>query len=238
MEFDIFGSCLSRDGFEFENSKHKVNQYFARSSLVSVLSKPLSNTDIEIDLETNFLKRTIKDDLTKRFKKYVSKPRSKAIIIDLIQERYPLTKIEGSLFTYSADYRRAKLPKGTMITGFNQLDLYKKNIREIANLFKKYDYVILHEVNLAKEYYDDENNLVPFKLYEKDTFFIENGDIYYSLLKSKLSNVYSLRIEGYKGTNKHKWGAAPSHYENEYYLKFNEGIDYILQNKKDYHYRK
>lgn len=236
MEFDIFGSCLSRDGFEFESNSHKVNQYFSRSSLVSILQPPLSKIDVKIDLESNFLKRTVKDDLTKRFKHYINNPRSKVIIIDLIQERYPLVQLEKSWFTYSADYRRAKLPKGTMIKGNDQLEMYKKNIENIAALFQKYEYVILHEANLAEVYYNNEGDLESFKLYEKDNFFIENGKEYYSLLKENLPNVYSLSLNGFKGTGDHKWGAAPSHYENEYYEKYNEGLDYIVENKKDYSY--
>lgn len=236
MEFDIFGSCLSRDGFEFEGNTHKVNQYFSRSSLVSLLYEPLAKKNIEIKLESNFLKRTVKDDLTKRFKSYIKNPKSKVIVVDLIQERYPLVNLEKSWFTYSADYRKANLPKGKMITGLNHLAIYNENIETISSFFKNYDYVILHEATLAKSYYDDIGKVESFKLYEKDKYFIENGYKYYSLLKANLSKVYSLKLEGFLGTSNHKWGAAPSHYEDKYYEMFNQGLDYIINNKKDFHF--
>jgi len=47
-----------------------------------------------------------------------------------------------------------------------------------------------------------------------------------------------LRVQGFKGTDSHKWGAAPSHYEDEYYEKFNEGLNFILKNKEDYYYER
>lgn len=237
MEFDIFGSCLSRDGFEFENNNHKVNSYFARSSLVSVLKQPMEITNLDLNLSSNFLKRTVKDDLNKRFKSYVNNPKSSVIIIDLIQERYSLIKYERSLFTNSPDYGRANLPKGKRITNVQQLELYKNEIVNISKLFKNYDYVILHEANLAEKYYDKEGKLKSFNLSAKDKFFINQGYLYYKLLKENLSNVYSIKLVGFQGTENHKWGASPSHYQDEYYKYFNKGLEYIIENRKDYNYK-
>lgn len=235
LNIDIFGSCISRDPFELKNNNYIVKNYFARSSLVSLLYKPLQINTETVKWPSNFVKRTVNDDLLKRFATYSKSPNSKVIVVDLIQERYSLSSFKDSYYTYSAYHKKAEIPRGKFISGKEHLDLFESKIFEISNFFKEYDFVILHEANLAKYYIDEEGQEINFKLTDKDKFFIENGQEYYNLLKDKLDNVYTLSLKGYNGASKHKWGLSPSHYEDEYYQKFNEGLDYILSEKKDFY---
>lgn len=235
LNIDIFGSCISRDPFELENNKYTVKNYFARSSLVSLLHKPIKINIDTVKWPSNFVKRTVNDDLLKRFATYSKSPKSKIIIVDLIQERYSMSSFKDSYYTYSAYHKKAEIPRGKFISGQEHLDLFSSKIIDISNFFKEYEYVIIHEANLAEMYIDKEGREINFKLTEKDKFFIENGQKYYNLLKEHLDNAYTLSLKGYNGANKHKWGLSPSHYENEYYEKFNEGLAYILSEKKDYY---
>lgn len=235
MNIDIFGSCITRDPFELENNRYTVNNYFARSSLLSLMYKPIQLNIDAVKWPSNFVKRTVNDDLLKRFATYSKAPKSNVIVIDLIQERYSLSSFKDSWYTYSAYHKKAEIPRGEFISGEKHLNLFKSRITDISKFFKEYQYVIIHEANLAEKYIDEDGQEVNFKLTEKDKFFIESGQEYYNLLKDNLDNAYTLSLKGYNGANKHKWGLSPSHYENEYYEKFNEGLEYILSEKKDFY---
>src|SRR5699024_7345128 len=115
MKFDIFGSCITRDPFEFDSYNHTVGKYIARSSLVSAVDNKPFPISTELDLGNNFRNRCLNDDLQKDFRKYAKNTENKAIVIDLIQERYGLNQFEDGLYTYAQDFRKSKLPVGKII---------------------------------------------------------------------------------------------------------------------------
>ena len=228
MKVDIFGSCITRDAFEIESNDIEVGNYFSRSSLVSAVHYPREIKE-KINLEHRFLNRSIEQDVTKRFQKYSKNPKSKVLVIDLIQERYSLNFLERSLSTYSPEYVRAKLPKGRLISGKEHLEIFTRYLRKIVRLLSKYELVIIHEANLIDRYKDENNNDVPIKLTQKDKFFIEYGNQYYNLLKENLPSVESIKIGGFYGDPNHKWGMSPSHYETGYYEEFTKQLKTIIK---------
>ncbi|PFE67407.1 hypothetical protein CN316_20615, partial [Bacillus cereus] len=57
---DILGSCVTRDAFKYDGEDvFRINQYYARSSLVSLYSKPVNVALNDINLESNFQKRMV-----------------------------------------------------------------------------------------------------------------------------------------------------------------------------------
>jgi hypothetical protein len=63
MNVTIFGSCVTRDIFDFVEENESVYRYFARSSVVSVVSKPIKINLEEINLKSSFQKRIVYYDL-------------------------------------------------------------------------------------------------------------------------------------------------------------------------------
>lgn len=232
MNIDIFGSCITRDPFEFDDNHFTVKNYFSRTSLVSAIHKPFK-IDKEIKLQNNFYNRVVRDDIEKTFKKYTANPESKIIIIDLIQERYPLNYHDKNLNTYSPDYRRAKLPIGKLIQFEKQFKLFEHYIKKISSLFEKYDLVIIHEAFLAENYINDSGHVESFNLKPADIYFNNYGNKYYDILRTHIPNTKTIKLTGYNGSANHKWGLSPSHYENQYYIDFNKQLEKIIESKKD-----
>lgn len=238
MQFDIFGSCISRDPFEFDSCKHSPGKYMARSSLVSAIQEKGFDREHQFDLGTKFKNRCLNDDLFKHFTQYVAESQSNMIVVDLIQERYGVNSLDENFFTYSQDYRNVKLPVGKIIRYDDHFELFKENILKVAAVLSKYDKVIIHEAFLTPTYYKKNEEIGLLAINETDEYFMDNGSKYYNLFKEFVPNAFSLRIDGYIGTENHKWGPGKAHYEDEYQHRFNEGLDYILNNNENYHYIK
>lgn len=236
MQIDIFGSCISRDPFEFESNEHTVGKYFARSSLLSVVNDKKFDKQIEFDLGSNFRNRCLTDDLQKVFKEHVNITTSKVLVVDLIQERYGVNMYEGGFYTYSHEHRVAKLPKGEIIRYDNHLDLFRENIDKIKEILSSYDMVILHEANLCPIYYNEDGEVEKLAINETDEYFMKNSSKYYELFKEVIPNTFTLKIDGLIGTKEHKWGPGKAHYQSEYHEIFNQGLDYIIKNNDDFYY--
>lgn len=60
----IYGSCVSRDTFEFLNpDRFQLDRYIARQSLISAYSVPTAVDDSDLDrLASDFQRRTVRDD--------------------------------------------------------------------------------------------------------------------------------------------------------------------------------
>lgn len=239
MQFDIFGTCVTRDAFTFENNNHTVNNYSSRSSLVSAIQQPLKIDDSTIELDSNFFDRVVREDLNKKFKRYSKKPKAKAIIVDLIQERHPLNIIDGvGITTFSEQYVKCKLPIGRLYQDDRKLRIFEKNISKIVKLFENYEMIILHEVSIGDKYITKDGQINDLKIKDVDRYFIKKGHVYHKLFKENIPDIKTIKIDGYLVDDNNKWGAAPSHFEKDYYLKFNEGLDYVIKNNKDFYFKK
>src|SRR5699024_1907429 len=156
----------------------------------------------------------------------------------LIQERYGVHQYNEGLYTYSHDYRVSKLPIGKIIRYDEHFEMFKDQINKIANVLSNYEVVILHEANLTPVYYAKDQLLSKLAINDTDSYFMQNGSKYYNLFKEHVPNVYSLKINGYIGTELHKWGPGKAHYEDEYHEKVNSGLDHIINHKEDFYYLK
>lgn len=238
MQFDIFGSCISRDPFEFKSCNHSPGKYIARSSLVSAIQTEKFKRSYTVDLGNAFKNRCLDDDLLKQFPGYAKETKSEMIVIDLIQERYGVNSLDGNYFTFSQDYRKMKLPVGEIIRYDNHFKLFEDNIVRIAEVLSQYKKIIVHEAYLCPTFHKNNGDIGILPINETDEYFMENGSKYYNLIKKFVPNTFSLRIDGYIGTEKHKWGPGKAHYEDEYQNRFNEGLDYILDNNENYYFIK
>ena len=102
INVDIFGSCVTRDLFEFDKQRcFKINEYIARQAVISSLSKPLYYSKENIHLSSNFQKKQIESDLNKDIFLKLQNSLGEYLIIDMIEERFKIAKIDRSYITVS-----------------------------------------------------------------------------------------------------------------------------------------
>lgn len=114
----IWGSCVTRDCFAEDIcghesiSRYEIDKYFARSSLVSQLSRPVLLKG-EIRLSSLFQKRMVADDFEKQFFPYLNKVKEDIdyLLLDFIDERFDIIALSDSYVTYSGELAASGLLK-------------------------------------------------------------------------------------------------------------------------------
>lgn len=111
----IYGSCVSRDPFAFIPNDFKIENYVARSSFGSAFAeRPFAHSLDEIDssgaIKSAFQRSMVELDFNKGLRQRLMQidPASTPIVIDLIDERFNLLILDGTIATYSAELQVAK----------------------------------------------------------------------------------------------------------------------------------
>jgi hypothetical protein len=106
----ILGSCVSRDIFNFPDAqaRFEVVDYYARSSLASLVSKPW-RTPVPLErIESAFQRRMVARDFAKSLFTELDLSQVDVLLIDLVDERFDLfLGPEGTAFTISPEFQRA-----------------------------------------------------------------------------------------------------------------------------------
>ncbi|EAJ6392979.1 hypothetical protein E5G36_09245, partial [Campylobacter coli] len=153
----IFGSCVSRDIFEYDEQKHfELVGYYARSSFTSLSSNAMIEQDVLDNIISPFQKRMVLYDMNKSFIDRIKRNDFDCLLIDFIDDRFHFYKLSNdSIVTLSNEYKKAKgkLYSSNMIYSKSQehIDLWKKGIEKV------YDdlYLIQDKIILNKVYWTD-----------------------------------------------------------------------------------
>ncbi len=88
----IYGSCVSRDIFNLEESRDfKLTDYYARSSMASLCSEAYENEEALSRIPSAFRRRMVACDFSKEILSAKDKfAAADVILIDLIDERFDL----------------------------------------------------------------------------------------------------------------------------------------------------
>ncbi|EKN66467.1 hypothetical protein BABA_15197 [Neobacillus bataviensis LMG 21833] len=238
MKVDIFGSCVTRDAFAWENP-FTINRYFARTSMISQYSKALNMKEEDIHLPSKFQQRMVYNDLQKMFRRYIQNPTSDYLIIDLIDERMNLIKVkQGPYITRSTELVNAKL-KVDQAAVLKRLHLpehlwFDKAALFIDDVKKKFDrnQIILHKVFWQEKYRTAAGEL---KEFENRKEIRENNELlhtYYSFMEDHMDGIHVIDLNGkYYGDETHRWGKSPFHFEEEYYKDFLQQLHAIIDLK-------
>ncbi len=241
----ILGSCVSRDIFEFADSKRfQIEHYFARTSVVSSVSKPIELKEEEIKLSSPFQRRMVLTDLNKSYWKTIRDGISEYVMIDFIDERYETGKLFDSYFTLSKEFKESECIKEyKIINKVKKKDEYfieeislnvylEEFIERVKSMFKEKK-IILHKAKLVDYYISNQREIKKFSAshceYIKKTNLLL--DYMYSYVESKLENCICLECtEPYFADEKHKWGLSHMHYEEKYYISvFNSLYNNLLK---------
>ncbi len=235
----IFGSCVSRDLFSLgQANDFELRCYIARQSIVSAVSLPVTKSLEPIQGVSAFEWRQVLNDLRKSaFSQLRDKP-ADYLLIDLVDERFPLVKYEDSLVTMSNGFRnsrlyvpslpvlkkqRLELENGEIeynVDGRSLREYVQRFCEEILSIFSQKQ-IILHRVRFTNYYQNKDGEICEFEPNVKSFNCSINLqlDYLYKCFQEFWPQSYMIDLStGYYAVENHKWGLAAIHFQKEYYL--------------------
>jgi hypothetical protein len=233
----IFGSCVTRDAFEFVKNNYSIVKYISRISLATafqektVLSKQKFKNfkDIAIipedDDVSKFHLKCLSIDFFKNSYKYISEKKFDIFIIDLIDERFKIASKDNSLHTYSVLGKKIHHHFGyqVILHGFDsdfKFAKWKEGVDILYGiLLSKNCKIVLNKVFWAKSCNDttmdididiiNRSNLLLSKMYQ----YIEEN-------YKERTHIIEYDESLFVSDVNHKWGHAAFHYTSPAYEHF------------------
>lgn len=222
-KYFILGSCVTRDIFNFiDESEQQVVDYFARTTIPSIVSSPILLEEKDINLNSPFQRRLIMRDFNKSIFNVLENTEFDYLIIDLYDERFDLFQIEDSFITFSNEFSNSGLEKD-----FNGVKVENnlKNWEAACKIFAEkllevvpIEKIIIHEVYETKKYLEDNKKKkfdIKMNIRQKNIISKKRYKIFKKMIKAKV-------VKGRKNliaNPKHQWGLTPIHFVDEYYLE-------------------
>lgn len=229
MEILIYGSCVSRDALEFDSEKRlKLIDYFARSSLASSMSNNVINDIPTHNIHSSFQKRMVENDLNKSILAIIKQSKYDILLVDFIDERFDLwISPDEAVCTVSNEFLSSGFnpPKNEILkSGSEQWFSYWEKgwvsllnaLNQSGNLHK----LVINEVYWSKKTASD-NNYLPN--YSSAGIDIANKNLkrLYERIKRDISESHFIHFNSDEliGSDGHKWGKSPFHYQDNVYKK-------------------
>jgi hypothetical protein len=223
INISILGSCVSRDIFDMVGVKNvQVQRYVARTSLISLFSPKFIEPTIEMLNSEKWRDRMQVLDLNKTGLEYLFAEKFDFLLIDFVDERLGITTNGKASFSNApfaddvefmkahADLRRVMPLHG----GF--LAWWQKALLQLAETIKERDIeqkIILNKIFLATEGSDKH----PVAGIDLQYVAAMNNMLrsMYEAFEQALPNARNIEYDDSHllVDAKHKWGAAPFHYE-------------------------
>lgn len=228
----IYGSCVSRDIFNLEESRaFKLTDYFARSSMASLCSAAYTNDDALDRISSPFRRRMVSYDFSKQL---LNQPeifkKADLILIDLIDERFDLVALpSGHIITNSSELAESNLLADSSVKGYQIIkhgspehrDLWIQGMQRLFAFLeehKKLENVIINKVYWASHFEETSSTEFPVSL---STVEKANKELewMYEQLEKKLTKNQFLHYPSHILTadEHHRWGVSPFHYCKQYY---------------------
>ena len=228
----IYGSCVSRDIFNLEESRSfKISDYFARSSMASLCSAPYKNSEALNRIQSAFRRRMVDNDFSKDLLAAVDKLESAdLILIDLIDERFDLVALPtGEMITHSNELAESGLLAEGGVEGYKVIpqgsverrELWLQGMHRFLGLLKdlnKLDAVLVNKVYWASSFELDTQSVFPVARGEIDKAN-EDLDWMYGAMERVLDRSQFLNFDKdlLTADEFHRWGVSPFHYCEMYY---------------------
>ncbi|WP_060492574.1 DUF6270 domain-containing protein [Pseudomonas sp. NBRC 111140] len=230
----IYGSCVSRDIFNLEESRNfKLTDYFARCSMASLSSAPYENEEALNRIPSDFRRRMVACDFSKKILTEAEKLSSAdVILIDLIDERFDLvTLLTGQILTNSNELSESGLLADNCVSGYQLIkhgsaehrELWIQGMNKFLSVLEqhnKLDTVVVNKVYWATRFEHASVSDFPASLAATEKANQEL-DWMYSELEKKLGKHQFLQFQPdfLTADEFHRWGASPFHYCERYYRK-------------------
>ena len=232
MRFTIFGSCVTRDAFSLRGHDALVHDYYARSSIASVVSAPLGIKPEALNLRSAFQRRVVARDLNKDFMDGEWLAGTDYLIIDLIDDRYGIAQVVGRdacYLTLSGDLANSGLQETLPCRNLTQTEkeaLYPAAVARFAELINPLasrGRVILHAAYLTRRVlergwetdFEDEAYVPPGSIDRQNAILKR----YYHLLRGACPQMGLIDLTcgpAHIADANHRWGRSPFHYADCY----------------------
>lgn len=245
--FYIYGSCISRDGFEFINKDTVFpERYTARYSMAR-LTYPPARKDYNISkLTSNFQKNILKRELNNNLIIDMDNNPTDYIILDFIDDRFGLIELEKEVFvTNSLELRNSGILEDSVTTKsiiatsddfFNSwcqgVDIFFYEMRKR----KRVEKII---VNAAFWSYNLEDGRIIGEIPSKSLLSVDYINLYNDLLNKQYNYLRGMLepyqfieypAELFRASLNHKWGISCFHYIDEFYEFFMNFIEKYSEN--------
>ncbi len=239
----IFGSCVTRDAFEYiTNEELVLVEYFARSSLASAYSA-MAFKDINLEtITSNFQKRIVAADLNKTFSHFLDENEFDLLIYDPIDERFNLLRSKsGELCTLSNELLQTEIKmqkkNGEIIfSGTKQFYLlwekgWNALIAQLDTLGKR-DCLRINKVFWAIHSENGQDYLPSYSLdgIKKENSFLET--LYQRMAEDLHPNQFFIPKDTIIGSDTHQWGRSPFHFVESYYQELITRLGSGVQDQK------
>jgi hypothetical protein len=238
----IYGSCVSRDAFELFDPTDQVElvEYVARSSMISAMSKrPFEGVNTPI-INSQWRRHRVQWGLeSAKVKDSIAEAAFDLILIDLIDERYPLLRRDRQTFaTVSSEFLETGFVKTTEKT-LNWDSAYRevlwrrawKRLARQLNRVGKLDAVRLNRVFWATKMSDGTD--YPIAGADRTTHERINAllERMYAWITEDIdpNQIYDYEDTDLTADIDHIWGTAPFHYP----LAYNQSLKAKILAERD-----
>lgn len=247
MKVFIYGDCVSRDIFNFDNEKkYNVVKYYSGSIISSSFGSATVDDVWSEHASSTFQKRVISNDLNKSLMSEIKKSNFDIFLMDFTSERYSLFIFNnGARCTLSAEILGREFPHndisvGRKITPFsNEMFLlwevaWQRFINVMAALNKK-DLIVINEVYFADQVEDGSS----FNGQFNDSTIMEANNYLAKIYSRVLEDIPKSRFistpsQGNFAAANHPWGRRPFYFIDEHYqFKLKSIFSIAGRNNKD-----
>lgn len=222
----IYGSCVTRDIFRVVPNNIRVVDYFARSSLISLASKPITIEEDELELDSPFQRKMVIRDANKILLSCLSDMDFDFFLVDFIDERFDLVKIHDSILTKSVELAKSNFLKSKEHKIIKRDDLPLEMWEEACDFFaaKVLQFIPVERIIIIKGYWaskykDVKGNILQFNTSYKNKALNQNRYLgqYYAYLENKLDGCHVVSADSLLADESHKWKISPFHYVDDWY---------------------
>ncbi|MDW5378852.1 DUF6270 domain-containing protein [Halomonas sp. HP20-15] len=224
----VLGSCVSRDPFEIADPrKLKLINYYARSSLASLASKPEIDEEILSRIPSSWQRKMVCADMSKTVFKELERSKNDidALLIDLIDERFNLTIKNGVIHTVSKEYKKGNEGrKMKLIPSYSdeKFEYWKKGANRLFDFLERNE--LIEKTYINKVFYTSDidsfgntKDMVGSYTIEKIKKANAELDAMYDFINKFIPEenfiVYPINIL-YADSN-HKWDLSPFHFNRK-----------------------
>lgn len=219
----IYGSCVTRDAFEFLDGD-SIAQYLARSPVISAMSDPILTLPDGMDISKNasaFQRRMVTWDVQKALPTLLAETKHDTVVIDLIDERLRVLELGTNQFlTFSPEAAKTgvtlRAGKVHNVTDTDFLPLWDSAAKRLITLLRS-ERVILNKVFWASQ--DQDGN----ELNPKFNVRVNNQVLMhmYTLIEEGLGcQVIEYPNDVMRASSEHRWGLSPFHFIDGFYHHF------------------
>lgn len=237
MRVFIYGSCVSRDAFDYQQGLFSLVKYVARTSLAAQLAAPIVLPDLLAKVPSKFQHEMMLIDMDKSLFKLLQQHEYDMLLVDLIDERFSIGLFNGARLTLSREFldANAKVQTYPEWNRFSdeKFAAWQRGFSELVALVKakvKPVKIIINKVYFADKVGPNTLSAVPCTAFLA-TEITRNNDYLskmYQFIANTFPEIHCIQYTSdyFVANPQHKWGLAPFHYVDDLY---NETIHQLVQ---------